>query len=72
MWPKHSHILTPRPTELTGKGKFVWEPHHQAALKQMKAIMATKALLNYLAHNLPFKIYMDGSDYQLGTVIMQN
>jgi hypothetical protein len=71
MWPHHSHILTPL-TKLTGKGKFVWELQHQVAFDQMKALIASKAMLNYPDHNIPFKIYTDASDYQLGSIIMQN
>jgi hypothetical protein len=70
MWPLRSHILAPL-TELTGKGKFVWETKHQESFDKMKPMIATDAMLHYTNHNLPFEIYTDTSDYQLGAVLMQ-
>jgi hypothetical protein len=60
-------MLTPL-TKLTGKCKFIWELRHQAASNQM----IIWAMLNYPDHHIPFEIYTDVSDYQLGSVIMQN
>jgi RNase H-like domain found in reverse transcriptase len=71
MWPHHSHILAPL-TELTGKKAFVWEDKHQQAFEQMKALIATDALLAYPNHNKPFDIKTDASDYKLGAIIKQD
>eukprot|EP00957_Ditylum_brightwellii_P143198 10910880-Ditylum_brightwellii.AAC.1 len=38
IWPRRSHILTPL-TDLTGKGRFQWLPHHQKAFEEMKSTM---------------------------------
>jgi hypothetical protein len=71
MWPWQLHFLAPL-TGLTSKGKFTWTTRHQEAFNTMKALIAEDVMLCYLDHNLPFHIYTDASDYQLGAMIMQN
>ena len=70
MWPHRSHILAPL-TYLTGNGPYIWNSIHQMAFDDMKALMTKDILLSYPDHNLPFNIYTDASDYQLGAVIFQ-
>eukprot|EP00521_Asterionellopsis_glacialis_P000237 CAMPEP_0195249454 /NCGR_PEP_ID=MMETSP0706-20130129/2126_1 /TAXON_ID=33640 /ORGANISM="Asterionellopsis glacialis, Strain CCMP134" /LENGTH=303 /DNA_ID=CAMNT_0040301261 /DNA_START=346 /DNA_END=1254 /DNA_ORIENTATION=- len=75
MWPRRSHVLKPL-TELTGKGKFIWDPDprnpiHTQSFKSMIALVAANAFCAYPDHSKPFKICIDSSDYQLGAAIMQ-
>ena len=70
MFPRRSHLLTPL-TNLTGKGQFIWNKEHQLAFEIMKAMIAQDCILRYPDHNLPFHLYTDASDYQLGAVIVQ-
>jgi transposase InsO family protein len=73
MFQKRSHILTPLTdlTKCTSK-KIPWGPPQEKAFKEMKAVMARDVLLRYPDHNQPFHVYTDASDYQLGSIIVQN
>ena len=70
MWPRRAHFLAPL-TSLTGKSILEWTPSHQAAFDRLKALIVTDTTLAFTDHNLPFDIYTDASDYQLGAVILQ-
>ena len=70
MWPHWAHFLAPL-TSLTGKSILKWTPAHQHAFECMKVLIITDTCLAFPDHNLPFHIYTDASDYQLGAIIMQ-
>jgi hypothetical protein len=74
MWPRRSHILAPftKLAVLKKGAKIDWTPELDRAFKRMLAVIAQDALMAYPDHNLPFEIYTDSSDYQLGACIMQN
>ena len=71
MWPRRAHILKPL-TDKSGTLQFLWTDEMNQSFLQMKALLATDTLLYYPNHNLPFQLYTNASDYQLGAIIMQN
>ena len=71
MWPQHTHVLAPL-TALTGKHSFTWTTECQQAFDQMKALVASDALLAFPDHTQPFDVETDASEYQLGSVIRQH
>jgi RNase H-like domain found in reverse transcriptase len=66
-----SHVLAPL-TALIGTKKFDWTPECDRAFNAMNALLSEDALFRYPDPNLPFHIYTDASDLQLGSVIHQN
>ena len=43
-----------------------------ARIQANEGVIANEAIMAYPDHNLPFDIYTDASDYQMGACIMQN
>jgi transposase InsO family protein len=70
MFRQRSHILAPL-TAQTGKRVIQWTPECQQAFDRIKALLAQEAFIRYPDHNKPFHVYTDASDYQMGSVIIQ-
>jgi hypothetical protein len=75
MWKQRSHILTPL-TELTKvlrrSKSFKWEEAQDKAFQEIKKLISKNTMLIFLLFNKVFEIHMDASDYQLGSVIIQD
>ena len=56
----------------SSKVNFEWGAEQQRVFETLKSIMAADCLNAYPDYNLPFEIYTDASDYQLGAAIIQN
>ena len=71
MWPKRAHVISPHSDESVKK-TFHCTDEMDKAFLWMKAIISLDALVAYPNHNIPFHIFTDASDYQMGAVIMQD
>ena len=70
LWPRRAHVLAPL-GQLTSKGKFIWEPIHQESFDEMKSIIVAYAINAFPDYSIPFHVYIDTSDLQLGAEIIQ-
>jgi hypothetical protein len=84
-WARRSEMLAPL-TDLVGecgetkttrmnktkKKPWRWDPIHQQAFDNVKAIIAKETVLAYPDFLKPFEIYTDASSTQLGAVITQD
>ena len=71
MWRKRSHVLAPLTALASNKVKWTWEKPQQKAFEEAKQMVLREAMLTYPDFKKPFHIYTDASNYQLGSVIMQ-
>jgi hypothetical protein len=74
MWPSHAHILKPLTDQsgLKKKAPIKWMDEMQKAFDKMRLLMAADALAAYPDHNKQFDVYIDASDFQLGTCIIRS
>lgn len=71
MWRKRSHVLAPLTALASNKVKWTWSQPQQKAFEEAKQMVLREATLTYPDFTIPFHIYTDASNYQLGSVIMQ-
>jgi hypothetical protein len=70
--PCHSDLLTPL-TALTKKGaRFKWTDECQHNFDELKRRLAKQTVLAYPDFTIPFEIYTDASNKQIGSVIQQS
>ncbi|MGH7973971.1 MAG: reverse transcriptase domain-containing protein [bacterium] len=72
LWPRRSETLAPLAALTSTKAAFLWTDIHQKAFDELKKIMGKQILLSFPNFTIPFHVYTDASDAQLGSVIMQN
>ena len=70
--PHRSHIFEPLTRISSGKNKFKWQKDQELAFRRIKILLARKILLHYPDFAKPFHLFTDASDYQLGSVLVQD
>ncbi len=70
MWPKRAHLLKPLSNE-SDKKTLRWTPELVNSFKITKTILAVNVLMACPNHNIPFHIYTNDLDFQMGAIIIQ-
>ena len=71
MFPRRAEILAPITALMSKDVPFEWTEKCQQAFDTIRSLIAQEVLLTYPDLNLPFDIFVDYSDYQLGAIIKQ-
>ena len=71
MWQHRSHILAPLTALSSKKAKWHWGPEEQSAFDEAKRVISQETILAFPNFELPFHIYTDSSNFQLGSTIIQ-
>ena len=71
MIPRKSEIITPL-TDLCGKKSFSWNDTCQKSFEAIKKELVNITTVTFPDYSLPFEIYTDASDIQIGAAITQN
>ena len=69
---RRSHLLAPLTAQTKFKKRINWNTTCQNAFNQLKSALSQDAMLAFPNPNFPFVIEPDASDYQLGSIILQN
>ena len=72
MCQRRSHILSPLTALSSKKVKCHWGEEEQHAFDEAKRIISQETILAFPNFTLPFHIYTDSSNYQLGATIIQD
>jgi RNase H-like domain found in reverse transcriptase/Reverse transcriptase (RNA-dependent DNA polymerase) len=67
-----SHLLAPLMQLVSKSEPFNWTSVHKEAYEEVKRVISKETLLSFPDFNKPFHVYTDASNYQLGSVIMQD
>ncbi|MGH7974240.1 MAG: RNase H-like domain-containing protein, partial [bacterium] len=71
MWPNRAQILSPLTSLTSIKNPFKWTEEHTKAFNKMKSLVSQDVLLRFPDEKVPFDIYTDASEFQLGAIIKQ-
>jgi hypothetical protein len=72
MWRRRSHVLAPLTNLISQGAAFLWGPDQQEAFDEVKQMLSRETILALPDFNKEFHVYTNASDYQLGSVLMQD
>jgi hypothetical protein len=70
--PCHSNLITPLTTNTKKGAQSKWMDDCQHSFDELKCLLAKQMVVPYPNFTIPFEIYTDASNKQIGSVIQQN